>query len=133
MARQKKAVARKPTKQELATVAGFENDADQGFEDTTADDFAIPFLSILQKLSPVCDEDDPKFTKGARPGQVMNTVTEQRFSARLEEQESILVIPCAYLRQFIEWKKREDGGGFVGIHDVQAGEELRAECVRDDQ
>lgn len=131
MAARKKAMAKR-NKTEMATTQ-YEADADQGFEDMTADDFAIPFLVILQKGSPVCDEDDPKYTKGARAGQIMNSVTEQRFEAKVEEGDSVLIIPCAYIRQFIEWGKREDGGGFKGVHDLVAGEELLATCVRDEK
>ena len=119
-----KGMAPKQNTAMAAMAEDFAADADAGFENTSAADYAIPFLIVLQKGSPVCDEDHAKFTKGAKQGQLMNSVTEQRFDARMEDKESVLLIPCAYMRQFIEWKRRDDGGGFVGVHDVAAGEAL---------
>lgn len=132
MVASKKKMATRKTGTGMATTQ-FEDDAGSGFEDTTPDDFAIPFLIVLQKLSPVCDEDSPKYTKGARQGQVMNSVTEKRWEAKLEENDSVEVVPCAYVRQFIAWGKREDGGGFKGVFDVTEGEKLLLTCVRDDK
>lgn len=40
---------------ELADLA--REDAGRGSENVSANDIAIPFISILQKMSPECDED----------------------------------------------------------------------------
>jgi hypothetical protein len=42
---------------------------------------------------------------------IFNTVTEECF-------KDIVVIPCAYKREFVEWKPREQGGGLVGQHSI---------------
>lgn len=80
-----------------------------GFEEADADSFAIPFLSILQKLSPQCDKDDPKYIKGAEPGMFINTVTNELF-------EEVEIIPCSYQRRFNRWAPRDGGGGFKGMY-----------------
>lgn len=131
MARSKKEVAK--AKNTLPTTMSFEDDADKGFEQTDASDYAIPFLVCLQKLSPVCDEDSPNYVEGAKPGQLYNTVNGKRIPARSEDGEFVRVIPVAYMRQFIEWKPRGEGVGFVAVHDVAEGEKLLTECVRDEK
>lgn len=127
----RKAVAK--AKSNLPAVSMYEDDAGGGFEETSAADYAIPFLVALQKLSPVCDEDNAKHVDGAKPGQLFNTVTEQRFPAKHEDGEFVNVIPCAYQRQFVEWKLRENGGGFVGVHSVAEGEALLSASQKDDK
>lgn len=83
-------------------------DSGGGFENTTSDDYAIPFLSLLQKMSPAVDEDDPKYVKGAKPGMFMNSVTNELF------EDAIRVQPCARVREFVEWIDRDSGGGIAG-------------------
>ena len=87
-------------------VIDFAADAGMGMENMTSQDMAIPFFNILQKLSPQLDT-----LTNAKAGMVFNTVTEEVFS-------KITVIPCAYKREFVEWRPREQGGGLVGQHSV---------------
>ncbi len=46
----------------------FEADAGMGMEGTTVESFAIPFLLVLQSLSPQVDEAGGTAIEGARPG-----------------------------------------------------------------
>lgn len=80
----------------------------RGFEEADAESFAIPFLSVLQKLSPQADPDDPAYVKGAKPGMFINTVTQELF-------DEVTIIPCAFQRRFNRWATREAGGGFKGM------------------
>ncbi len=80
----------------------------RGFEEADADSFAIPFLAVLQKLSPQADPDDPAYVKGAKPGMFINTVTLQLF-------DEVEIIPCAFQRRFNRWAPRDAGGGFKGM------------------
>lgn len=93
-------------KEQLPSVIDFSQDASDGLDNLSAADFAIPYLVILQKMSPQLDTHDVK------AGQIWNTVTEKGVN-------SIHVVPCAYTRNFVEWVPREQGGGLVAVH--QAG------------
>jgi len=91
-------------KQETAIVlAGdFEQDARSGFEGMGQEDFALPFLRLLTNTSPEVGEID-----GAMPGMVINSVTNQLYDGK----KGLTVIPCAYVRQYIEWQPRGSGAG----------------------
>lgn len=117
---------------ELANV-NFEEDAGAGFENADSESFALPILKILQKLSPVCDDDSESRIPDARPGQLMNAVTLERFDASAADGDpGVYVIPVHFKRSFIEWKPRNSGGGFVAEHDVIQGKELLRTCERDE-
>lgn len=92
------------------SVAGYEQFAGQGFEGQTAEDYAIPFLGILQPLSPQL-ESNPEL----RPGMIFNTVTGEAF-------RTINFVPATTTHCFVEWKPRDQGGGFVAQH--AAGSEV---------
>lgn len=79
------------------------------FGEMSKDDLAIPFLTVLQPLSPQCTPGHAKSIDGARPGQIHQTVTGELF-------DSLIVVPAEYRRAFIEWVPRQKGGGFRGEH-----------------
>jgi hypothetical protein len=80
-----------------------------GFEEATVDAFATPFLVILQDLSPQTKKLMPGYIEGAKPGQILQSVSQELF-------DGIEVIPCYFSRVFIEWVPRAKGGGLVAIH-----------------
>lgn len=92
-----------------------------GFEGTDGDSFAIPFLQILQKMSPLVDEDNPRHIEGAKAGMFFNTVTGELYDGK---EKGILLIPCAFKRSYILWGGREGDGGFKGEFTVAEFEEL---------
>lgn len=82
-----------------------------GFEGTDQDSFALPFLQVLQKGSPMCDEDDAAYVEGAKAGMLYNTVTQEMIDGKT----GIEIIPCCFKRSYIQWGGREsDEGGFKG-------------------
>ena len=95
------------------TVANIMDDlfasAGQGMETIGADDMQIPFLRILQPLSPQLLKTDPKFIKGASAGDIFNTVTGQYWEA----DTGLTALMCAYTT-VLEFQLREAGGGFMG-------------------
>lgn len=91
-----------------AVAMDFAADAMMGFENVTAKDVAIPYLKILQALSP--ELRGVTKVPGAEEGMVMNTVTNQMMS-------NFRVIPCAFRKSYVEWTPREAGGGLVREHD----------------
>lgn len=97
---------------ELADVysdLGIEEMAGMNTEDmTSADDYAMPFLSLLQSASPQCKKSDARYVKGAEEGVFFNTVSNKVYG------EEVTIIPVAYRSAWVEWKLREDGGGYCG-------------------
>ncbi len=86
------------------------DDADGGFEDMGMDDVALPFLGIIQSLSPQRSKNSSSYIEGAEEGTIFNNVSEQLF-------DGVCLVPCAYQKIFIEWVPRDKGGGLVGIYD----------------
>jgi hypothetical protein len=92
----------------LALVSHFEEDAQAGFDNMGQDDFALPFLRLLTNTSPEVGDVD-----GAMPGMIYNSVTGQLFDGK----KGIMVVPAAYVRQYIEWAPRGSGSGApIGIY-----------------
>jgi len=99
----------------LALVDSFESHASEGLENVTAKDLAIPFLTVLQSNSPQCKSSHGKYIDGAQEGNILNTVTEETFD------EGIIVIPCGFLKNLVEWVPRVAGGGYVTAHSMDSG------------
>ena len=85
-----------------------------GYGGTGKDDFSIPYLTLLQDLSPQCKKKDGAYIDGAEPGMLFNTVTKEVFDGK----EGILFQPCATQHVFVEWKPRSAGGGLVAVHQI---------------
>ena len=93
----------------------FESDKHQDTGAMTQEDQALPFLKILGQLSPEVNKRDAKYVKGAEPGMIINTVTNELFDG----EKGIDILPVYYKRQYIEWKDRGDSGGApVKIYDA---------------
>lgn len=107
----------------------FEADMGVGFEETSQADYAIPFLSILQALSPQCSPGDSVYDEECRPGMFFNSVTQEHFSGK----EGLLFVPCLYLRKGLLWVPKNQGGGFRGTVELSRLESVMADCERDEQ
>ena len=57
----------------------FEADANQGAQNISQEDLALPFLKILGQLSPEVNKRDGKYVEGAEPGKIINTVTNELY------------------------------------------------------
>ena len=73
-----------------------------GLEDTTTEDFAIPFIRVLQPTSPQLQKADGKHIPGASAGDLYNTVTNELYDG----EKGVSVVPCAYNKKYIEWIPR---------------------------
>ncbi len=82
----------------------------EGFEGTASEDLSIPFIGVFQALSPQVSDDNPK---GSRPGMLFNTVTRQLH----DPETGIVFLPVHKEVAYVEWVPRDNGGGFVGMHD----------------
>ena len=97
------AVAKKKSSEVAEFDAGmFEADAGAGMDNLGVEDLALPFLKILSGLDPILDE-----MEAARKGDLFNTVTNELYKGK----EGVLVVPCAYMRRFIQWAPRGAGSG----------------------
>ena len=91
-----------------------EADANQGAQNISQEDLALPFLKVLGQLSPEVNKRDAKYVEGAEPGKIINTVTNELF-------DEIKIIPCHYKRQYIEWQDRGTSTGApVAIHEASS-------------
>ena len=86
-----------------------EADAGVGLENITTDDMQIPFIRIIQALSPQLQQDDPLYIKGAEQGDIFNTVSQEVYKA----DEGVVVVPAFFEKKFLEFQLRSSGGGFV--------------------
>lgn len=97
---------------ETTDVGFLDEHASEGFEGIGAEDFTIPFLRILQILSPQVDADRSEFIQGAKPGMFFNTVTNRLYGT------TIKVIPIMYKKIWLEWLPNR--GGLVGRHEPKS-------------
>ena len=98
---------------EIAVADDMFEDAGAGLENTTSEDFAIPFISPIQALSPQRNKQKSEYIEGAEEGMIFNSVNGELFNG----EEGIMVIPCSYTKNVIEWRVREtEGGGLIDIH-----------------
>ena len=70
----------------------------------------IPFVRILQPMSPQLKKGKAEYIEGAAQGDVFNNVTGQYW----EGSKGIVVIPCFQTTKYLEFIPREKGGGFQG-------------------
>jgi len=103
----------------------FAEDAGVGFEEVTTSDLQIPFLRIIQALSPQVKKSDPAFIDGAAQGDIFNTVTSKFWSG----EEGVVVLPVYFETKMLEFVPRSQGGGFVG--ELSAGSAEVSAAVRD--
>ena len=104
----------------------FEADADKGSQNITQEDLALPFLKVLMPLSPEVNKRDGKYVEGAEPGMIFNSVTKELFDGA----KGINVLPCHYLKQYVEWQDRGTSSGSpVAIH--KANSDIVSTTTRD--
>jgi len=84
----------------------YEDFAGEGYDNQTQDDIAIPFINILQGLSPEVQDDG---VDGAKPGRLIDSVTQELF-------DEIEFTPALSKHVFVEWMPRDKGGGIVAQH-----------------
>ena len=99
-------------------------DASAGLEKVTLQDLQVPFLTILQPLSPQVNKRNSEYVEGAEPGNIYNIATQELY-------ESIDFVPAEYQRRYTEWKPRETGGGLV--RDWGSDDSRLLQCKRDEK
>lgn len=86
--------------------------AGAGFDGMDADDQIVPFVRMLQALSPEVAKKSERI-EGAKAGMFINTATKDVF-------ESFYFVPVSTRQVYVEWRSREDGGGIVAQHEVRS-------------
>ena len=102
-------------------------DEGAGQEGINREDLAIPFLQVLQQLSPQCNKRDGAYVDGAEAGMIINTVTNELWDG----EKGAIVVPVYYTREHVEWKPRSAGGGFVKSHGPDSS--ILAAVTRDNE
>ena len=70
----------------------------------------IPFVRILQAMSPQLKKREAEYIEGSEQGDMFNTVTKQHWTG----ETGITIIPCFQTTKYLEFTPREQGGGFRG-------------------
>lgn len=89
-----------------------EADAGMGLS-KAADDNILPLMYVLQSNSPQVQRGNPAMIKGAKPGDLWIKGT----SEAIDGETGLVVQPCAFRKDWVEWVPRNAGGGYVGRHD----------------
>lgn len=84
-----------------------------GFENVGASDLLIPRISVIQKLSPQLDKNDPAYIAGAEYGDIVDVGTGQVF-------KEMVVVPCYYAMNYLHWGARGSGKGLIANHGTDA-------------
>lgn len=113
----------KPKKQEVATQTNafteekpdwLDTESTRGQENVTTDDLVIPRLGVIQDLSPQRKKTKPEYIDGAESGMLFNNVTSALYG------ESLVFVPCYYIKEWCIWKSQDAGGGFEGAWPTEA-------------
>ena len=75
-----------------------------------ADEMQIPFVRVLQAMSPQLKKREADYIEGAEQGDLFNTVTKQLWKG----EDGITVIPCFQTVKYLEFIPLDMGGGFQG-------------------
>lgn len=82
----------------------------EGFESKGMQDISLPFLNVLQPLSPQVADG---VIEGAKAGLYFNTVTN-------ELAETVDFVWAYDEIKYVEWIPRDAGGGIAGVHDLDS-------------
>jgi hypothetical protein len=110
---------------------------------SSADDNIVPFIVLLQDMSPEVKKRDPEYVQGAEVGYFLNKATKKLFApdedtARATGLPVLEFQHCHFDRCIVEWVPRVEGGGFVARHELNGSPEqtmskLGGRLVQDQQ
>jgi len=95
--------------------------ATDDYDNMSRADVAVPFLKVLQALSPECTPGSPDYRDAARPGMIAHSITKDVF-------QTVQITPVVYKRSYLEWVPRSKGGGFRGEHPPETHEHSYNRC-----
>lgn len=101
--------------------------AGAGSKEVGQEEMALPFIGILQALSPQLSKREDAYIAEAGTGMFHESVS----SAIWDGEEGMMIIPCYFSRHIIEWVMRKHGGGFIAAHGPDMKEAIRSCQDRD--
>ena len=106
-------LAKKADAGALATI-NLRGDSMKGAEEIKKDDISTPILKILHQLSPECNERDPKYVEGSKPGMIYASSLGTLIDG---EKDGINIIVAHAQTRYPEWQERGDSASApVGTH-----------------
>lgn len=106
-------LANKANAGSLATI-NLRGDSRKGAEEIKQDDVSTPILKILHQLSPECNQRDPKYVEGSKPGMIYASSLGQLIDG---EKDGINVVVSHAQTRYPEWQERGDSASApVGTH-----------------
>jgi hypothetical protein len=93
-----------------------------GFEQMDASTMALPFLRIVQTLSPQRNSNKPQFIAGAEEGMLYNSLTNNII------EKPVRCIVLNYEHIYIEWKPLRQG--FVSYHSIENAKRLATDPTK---
>lgn len=103
-----KEVAVRPQSPVVVADAAFAEYAGAGFENQTTDDYSIPFITVLQAMSPQVVERG----SAAKAGMIHNSATGENYDG----EDGLLFVPACTQHRFIHYRNRDAGGGLLGVY-----------------
>jgi hypothetical protein len=102
----------------------FEGDTG-GFEDMSGDTQSVPFIRMLQELSPQVRKTQDAYMEDAEVGMLLNTINNHLYKTPLR------FVVGKFERYYIEW--RPNRGGFAGVHSIESVEKrIGDDLISDD-
>ena len=74
-----------------------------GNENVSTEHLQTPRVKLLQQMNSEVDENHDAYVEGAKPGDLLNTVTNEIYG------KEIYVINVHFTEDFVVWRKREKG------------------------
>ena len=103
-------------------------DSGAGVDTMSPDDIALPYIGILQAMSPQVQPGRAEYIEGAQASMFYNSVSQDFFDGRTK---GIRFVSCAYDRRYVEWVDRDQGGGYVADYDIDS--DILTIAKRDDK
>jgi len=95
-------------------VVNMREDSRKGAEEIKQEDVSTPILKILHQLSPECNQRDPKYVEGSKPGMIYASSLGQLIDG---EGKGIDIIVAHAQTRYPEWQERGDSASApVGTH-----------------
>jgi len=101
-------------------------EANKGLENIGAKDIAIPFLTILQPLSPQVNKQNSDYVDGAEAGFIFNSVTKKFYS-------ELTLVPVAFNKKLVEWRPRGTGAKGAPIKEYHGEDPILNTTTKNDK
>lgn len=121
MAKAKKEVANVEDEMFPTTAPDYMNqDSTRGQEGVGVEDLTIPRLDVIQDLSPQHKSNKPEYIEDAEVGMLFNSVTKRLYGSQ------VFFVPVFFRKEYVIWKSRNAGGGFLGAYPTEAAAQQEA-------